>query len=257
MKKAEPIAYPIQTDSEQLAQFLPNFEQDSSKIAETILVAEKILKLKTQIAEIVTKIDDLKASLLIFVAARDAMKKIDSDKNDPFTENDMDGEIKLINRKIHYCGYLKLTKEVKIEVLSTKEIHLESEFFERSLLELRLQEKETRQVIQNLELGISTLNRVFDEFSKNPSKSPWEDFKIKECIREEIQLLEKEKSENKSRLENIKEKIKILKEPKFNQDIFLANHAKHLFFNGKAERGNSTAELKNQDQESHKSNLRV
>lgn len=93
------------------------------------------------------------------------MKKIDSDKNDPFTRNDIESEIKLINRKIQ--------------------------------------------------------------------KILW--------------LLEKEKSENKSRLENIKEKIKIFKEPKFNQDISLvASHAKQLFFNGKAERDNSIPELKTQ-----------
>jgi len=247
MKKVEHVEYPIQTDSEQLAQSLPNFEQESSKIAETTLVAEKILKLKAQIAKIVTELDDLKASLLIFVAARDAMKKIDTDKNDPFTKNDIEGEIKIINRKIHYCGYLKLSKEVKMEALSTKEIYLEPELFENRLLELRVQEKETRPVIQNLELAIDALNRVFEEFFKNPSKSSWEDFQIKECITAEIQLLEKEKSENKSRLEDIKEKIKILKKPKFNQDTSLVtNHAKQLFFNGKTERDNSIPELKTQ-----------
>lgn len=247
MKKVEHVAYPIQANSEQLAQSFPNLEQDSSKIAETILVAEKILKLKAQIAKIITEVDNLKASLLIFIAAKDAMKKIDSDKNDPFTRNDIDGEIKLINRKVHYYGYIKLTKEVKIEVLSTKEIHLEPELFERRLLELRLQEKETRPVIQNLELAIDTLKRVFEEFFKNPSKSSWEDFQIKECLKQEIQLLEKEKSKNKSRLENIKEKIKILKEHKFNQDTSLvASHAKQLFFNGKAESDNSIPELKTQ-----------
>jgi len=247
MKKVEHVAYPIQTDSEQLAQSLPNLEQDSSKIAETILVAEKILKLKAQIAKIVTEVDDLKASLLIFVAAKEAMTKIDSDKNDPFTKNDIEGEIKLINRKIHYCGYLKLTKEVKIEALSTKEIHLEPELFERRLLELRLQEKEIRPVIQNLESAIDTLNRVSEEFFKNPRKSSWEDFQIKECIHKEIQLLEKEKSKNKSRLEDIAEEIKKLKEPKFNLDNSLvASQAKQLFFNGKTESDNCIAELKTQ-----------
>ncbi len=247
MKKVKRVAYPIQANSEQLAQSFPNLEQDSSKIAETTLVAEKILKLKAQIAKIITEVDNLKASLLIFTAAKDAMKKIDSDKNDPFTRNDIEGEIKLINRKMHYFGYLKLTKEVKIEVLSTKEIHLEPEFFERHLLELRLQEKETRPVIQNLELAIDTLKRVSEEFFKNPSKSSWEDFQIKECIHEEIQLLEKEKSKNKSRMENIKETIKIFKEPKFNQDTSLvARLAKQLFFNGKAESDNSIPELKTQ-----------
>lgn len=80
------------------------------------------------------------------------------------------------------------------------------------MLELRLQEKETHPIIQNLELAIHTLKRIFEEFFKNPSKSSWEDFQIKECLKQEIQLLEKEKSKNKSRLENIKEKIKILKE---------------------------------------------
>lgn len=241
MKKVEHVEYPIQTDSEQLAQSLPNFEQESSKIAETTLVAEKILKLKTQIAKIVTELDDLKASLLIFVAARDAMKKIDTDNNDPFTKNDIEGEIKIINRKIHYCGYLKLSKEVKIEALSTKEIYLEPELFENRLLELRVQEKETRPVIQNLELAINALNRVSEEFFKNPSKSSWEDFQIKECINAEIQLLEKEKSENKSRLEDIKEKIKKLKTPKFNQDTFPVSQTKQSFFNGKAESNNSIA----------------
>lgn len=244
MKKVEHVAYPIQTDSEQLAQSLPNLEQDSSKIAETILVAEKILKLKAQIAKIVTEVDDLKASLLIFVAAKEAMTKIDSDKNDPFTKNDIEGEIKIINRKIHYCGYLKFKKEVKIETLSTKEIHLEPELFERRLLKLRLQEKETRPVIQNLELAIDALNRVSEEFFKNPSKSSWEDFQIKECIKAEIQLLEKEKSKNKSRLEDITEEIKKLKEPKFHQNTSLV--AKQLFFNGKTESDNCIAELKTQ-----------
>jgi len=143
--------------------------------------------------------------------------------------------------------YIKLTKEVKIEVLSIKEIHLEPELFERRLLKLRLQKKETRAVIQNLELAIAKLKWVFEEFYKNPSKSSWEDFQIKECINAEIRLLEKEKSENKSRLEDIKEKIKILKKPKFNQDTSLVtNYAKQLFFNGKAERDNCIPELKTQ-----------
>ena len=51
MKKVEPVAYPIQTDSEQLVQSLSNFEEDSSKIAETILVTERILKLKSYVRE--------------------------------------------------------------------------------------------------------------------------------------------------------------------------------------------------------------
>jgi chaperonin cofactor prefoldin len=247
MKKVKHVAYPIQADSEQLAQSFPNLEQDSSKVAEINLDTEKILKLKTRIAEIVTRVDNLKASLQIFIAAKDAMEKIDSDKNDPFTRNDIDGEIKLIKRQIHYYDYVKFTNEVKIEALSTKEIHLEPEVFERRLLELRLQEKETRPGIQNLELAIDTLKRISEEFFKNPSKSSWEDYKIKECIHEEILLLEKEKSKNKSRLENIKEKIKILKEPKFNQNTSLvASHAKQLFFNGKAESDNSIPELKTQ-----------
>lgn len=76
MKKVEHVAYPIQANSEQLAQSFPSLEQDSSKIAETTLVAEKILKLKAQIAKIITEVDNLKASLLIFIAAKDAMKKI-------------------------------------------------------------------------------------------------------------------------------------------------------------------------------------
>lgn len=246
MKKVEHLAYPIQADSEQLAQSLPNLEQDNSKIADTPPITEKISKLKARIVEIVTKIDNLKASLQIFIAAKDAIKKIDCNKNDPFTKKDIEGEIKLINRQIHYYGYVKLINEVKIEALSTKEIHLDPEF-ERRLLELRLQEKETRPVIQNLELATGALKKVSDEFFKSPSKFSWEDFKIKECIKEEIQLLEKEKSKNKSRLENIKEKIKILKASKFNQDTsLLASHARQLFFNGKAESDNSISKLKTQ-----------
>jgi len=62
------------------------------------------------------------------------------------------------------------------------------------LLKLRLQEKETHPIIQNSELAIHTLKRVFEEFFKNSSKSSWEDFQIKECLKKEIQLLEKEKS---------------------------------------------------------------
>lgn len=253
MKKAGPIAYSIQADLEQLAQSLPNSEQDSSKNPETTRVAE----IKAQITNIVTEIEDLKASLLIYIEARDAMKKIDSDKNDPFTGNDIDGEIKLINRRIHFKGYLKFTKEIKIEVLSTKGIHLEPKFFERCLLKLRLQEKETRTVIQDLKLAIVTLKRVFDDFSKHLSKQPsLEDFKIKEYMNQKIQLLEKNNLINKSQLENIEEEIKKLKEPKFNHDISLvASHAKQSFFNGKAERTNSTAELKAQDHESYISRI--
>lgn len=248
MKKVEPIAYPIQADSEQLAKSL--FDLDSSKIPETIQVAE----IKAQITNIVTEIEDLKASLLIYIASRDAMKKIDSVKNDPFNENDIDGEIKLINRKIHFYGYLKFTKEVKIEALSTKGIHLEPKVFERCLLKLRLQEKETRTVIQDLKLAIVTLKRVFDDFSKHLGKqASLEDFKIKEYMKQKIQLLEKNNLINKSRLENIEEEIKklleegikILKKPKSNQDTFLvASHAKQLFFNAKGESDNSIPELK-------------
>ncbi|KAF5271545.1 hypothetical protein FQR65_LT05165 [Abscondita terminalis] len=229
---------------EQLAQSFPNLEQDNSKIPETALVAE----IKAQIANIVTEIEDLQASLLIYIEAREAMKKIDSDKNDPFTENDMDGEIKLINRKIHFRAYLKFTKEVKIEALSTKGIHLEPEFFE-SLLKLRLQEKETRKVIQDLKLAIVTFKRVFDDFSKHLSKQPsLVDFKIKEYMNQKIRLFEKNNLKSKSQLENIEEEIKRLKEPKFNQDISLvASQAKQSFFKGKPERGNSTTELKTQE----------
>ncbi|WP_339051298.1 hypothetical protein [Rickettsiella endosymbiont of Xylota segnis] len=89
------------------------------------LYAEKILKLKAQIVKIITEVDNLKASLLIFIAAKDAMKKIAVIKMIRLL---IDGEIKLINRKVHYYGYIKLTKEVKIEVLSTKEIHLDLNF---------------------------------------------------------------------------------------------------------------------------------
>lgn len=246
MKKVEHVAYPIQTDSEQLAQSLPNLEQDNSKIADTPPITEKISKLKARIVEIVTRVDNLKASLQIFVAAKEAMTKIDTDKNDPFTKNDIEGEIKLIKRQIHYWDYLKLTKEVKIEVLSTKQIHLEPELFERSLLKLRVQEKENHPVIQNLELAIDKLKGVSEEFSKNSRKSSWEDFNIKECIHKKIQLLEKKQSENISRMKDIKEEIKILKTPKFNQDISPVNQTKQIFFNGKAESDNSIPELKNQ-----------
>lgn len=243
MKKVAHVAQLIQIDSEQLASSLSNLGQDNPKISD----------IKTQIAKIVTKIDNLKASLQIFIAAKDAIKKIDSGKNDPFTRKDITDEIKLINRQIHYYGHLKLINEVKIEVLSTKKKYLEPEAFENCLLELRLQEKETRPVIQNLELAIDTLKKVSDEFSKNPSASAWDDYKRKECINEKIQLLEKAKSKNNSLLENIKEKIKILKEPKFNQDTFLlAKQDKPQFFNGNPEKNNSIPELRNSvDQESY------
>ena len=235
MKKAKHVTSPIQADS-------PNLEHDSSKVAEINLNTEKILKLKARIAEIVTKIDNLKANWAIFMVAKDAMKKLDSDKDDPFTRDDIDTEIKLIKRKIHYYGYIKLKNEVKIEVLSAKEIYPEPESFERCLLELRLQEKETSQAIQDLELAIHALQKMFDEYAKSLSKT-WEDLQIKGDINQEIQLLKKKKSENKSKLENIEEKIKILKEPKLNQDTFLvASHTKQLFFNGMAETSNSTLE---------------
>lgn len=252
MKKVAYVSYPIQAGSEQLAESLANLQPDSSKNTDITLVSEKILKLKSRIAECVTKVNNLKASLQIFKTAKKAMKKIDYDKNDPFTKKDIEGEIKLINRQIHYYNYVKLTKEVKIEVLSIKEIPLETEVFERRLLELRLQEKETHTAIQNLELAIGPLNKVFDEFARSPSKSSWEDFKIKECINQEIRLLEKEKSESKSRFENIKVKIKILKEPQFIQDSsVVANHTNQLFFNDKEDSDNSISELKTQTIANH------
>lgn len=247
MKKVEYVSYPIQVGSEQLAESLSNLQPDSSKNTDITLVSEKILKLKSRIADCVTKVNNLKATLQIFKTAKKAMKKIDYDKNDPFTKNDIEGEIKLINRQIHYYNYVKFTNEVKIEALSTKEIPLEAELFERRLLELRVQEKETSSIIQNLELAIDALKSVSNEFVRNPSKSSWEDYKIKECINQEIRLLEKENSKNKSRFENIKEKIKILKQPQFIQDSsVVANHTNQLFFNDKEESDNSISELKKQ-----------
>jgi len=88
MKKVEHLAYPIQANSQHLAQSFPNIEQDSSKCWDHPSCG-KNLKLKAQIDKIITEVDNLKASLLIFIAAKDAMKKIDSDKNDPFTRNDI------------------------------------------------------------------------------------------------------------------------------------------------------------------------
>ncbi|WP_342146729.1 hypothetical protein [Rickettsiella endosymbiont of Aleochara curtula] len=247
MKKVKHVTFQIQTNGEQSTGKLSNLEQlDDSEIVTANQNTEKILQLKTRIAQIVIKVDHLKASLLIFIAAKDTMKKLDGDKNDPFTKEDINAEIKLINRQIHHYGYVKLKNEVKIEMLSTQEIYLEPEAFERRLLELRLQERETGQVIQNLESAINALKRMLNELSKNFSKS-WEDFLIKGYVNRQIQLLKKEESENKAKLENIEGKIKTLKEPKSIQDTFLAaSQAKLLFFNGKAGKDNCTtqAELK-------------
>lgn len=211
---------------------LPNLEQlDTSAMVKTKQEAEKVLQLKTKIAVMVTKINNLKSSLLIFVEAKAAMEKVDNDKKNAFTVDDIDTQIKLIKRQIHYHGYIKLKNEVKIETLLTKGSHLESESFERSLLELRLQKKETSQIIQNLGLAIHALKRMAENLSKNVDK-PLEDLLINEYLNQEIQSLKKKKSENKSKLENIEEKIKISKQPKASQNPFLVtSQARQFFFN--------------------------
>lgn len=257
MKKVKPAESQTPAHSERLEQSLPNLEQiDTAVLPKAKQNAEKVLQLKARISEIVTKVKKLQASLLIFIEAKAAMKKIDTLEKDFFTVNDVDTEIKLLKQQIQHFGFVELKIYVKIEILLTEESYLDPEVFERNLLKLRLQEKEICRDIRNQALAIDALNRVSEEFFKNPSKSSWEDFQIKECIKAEIQLLEKEKSKNKSRLEDIKEKIKILKAPKFNQDTSPINQTKQSFFNGKAESNNSVAELKTKgDPESHLSRI--
>lgn len=234
--KAKTILKNIELSEEILHELaFPNLEQlDISAIVKTKKEAEKILQLKARIAEIITHRNNLHTSLLIFNEAKAAMKKLECDKKDPFTVDDIDTQIKLLNRQIHHYEYVKLKNEVKIERLLAQQSSLNSESFERSLLELRLQKKETNQVIQNQKLAINALEKMPAEFSKILIK-PSEDPVLMECIKQKIQLLREKVSENKLQLENVEKKVQELKEGQSGQNPFVVtSQAKQLFFNTKS-----------------------
>ncbi len=196
---------------------------------------EKSLQLKARISEIVTKVKNLQTSLQICIEAKAAMKKIDTDKGF-FTEADIDTEIKLLKRKIKRFESLKLKVQVKIETLLIEEIHLDFESFETSLLELRFQEKETSQAIQNLELAIDKLEKMAQLFQE-PTFS-LENF----YLFQQIQLLKNNKLVNESKLKNVEKKIEQLKQPKASQNA-VTSQVKQLFFNRNREKSVTETEL--------------
>lgn len=228
---------------------LPNLEQlDTSAIAKTKWEAEKVFKLKTHIAEIRIRISHFETALLIFTESREAIEKLESDKEEPFTLTNIDEQIKWFKRQKNDYEYIMLKDQIKIQALLSKEVHLKPECYESSLLELRLQKKEISRAIQNTELAVAKLKKVAECFRN--LKIPLEDPLIKEHVNLQVQLLEKKKLTNELQLQTIEEKVKALEQEETSQSSFLVTSlAKQRFFYSDEKKNNSVkaseAELKN------------
>lgn len=210
---------------------LPHLEQlDTSAIVKTKKEAEKILQLKARNAEYRAQISQFKAILFVFREAREAMKKLVSDKGDLFTLEDIDVQIKLTKQQVHCNEYRIQKNEVEIDILFPEKRHLEPEGCKKNWLESRWKNKTINQDIQDLEWAMDKLKKMAESFItlNIPSEDPF----IKERIDQQIQLFKERKLENELQLKNIQKNIRTLEKPKTGESRFLVtSRAKQLFFN--------------------------
>lgn len=95
MKKVKPATFQAQANQEQLA---------PSEIAKEKLEAEEILQLKTRISDSSAHTKKLETVVTTLLELRVALEKLDSDTQEPIALIDIDEQVKLFKRQIHFLS---------------------------------------------------------------------------------------------------------------------------------------------------------
>lgn len=227
MKKVKPATFQAQANQEQLA---------PSEIAKEKLEAEEILQLKTRILDSSAHTKKLETVVTTLLELRVALEKLDSDTQEPIALIDIDEQVKLFKRQIHFYQSSIRRNQDRIQTIITKDI-IRSERYKQNMPELKSRKRYISRKIQETELVINTLKATAEGITD--VEKLFEPIIKPEHIQQRIQLGGQEKLKYESQLQCIEAKIMDL-EQEVNQDTCLvANHAKQTFFNGKPEKDNS------------------
>lgn len=201
MENIKPIT--VQTPKKQLTSPLPKLEQFD--LSDTQLDAQEISKLNTHIIKCEVKIKELKIAIAMLLELKSAFEKLDRDNESSIIEDvDVDAQIKLFKREIHFFESKIRKNNDKIQKIITKDV-IQSERYEKEMPQLKLCKKESEQEIQKLEIAIASLKKT-SETLKNIN-SLFETVITEEAIHRETQILEKNKQKYGLKLQAIDAKI--------------------------------------------------